>query len=425
MLAYLEDFLLAPSPYGTTSGPQDTAVPRELIVKLMTQLGLQRHPEKGEWTRATRVEHVGVLVESEEMKFYVVPRNVEKDCQQSKALLKEVRIGRRWVQNRTLASFCGTCVSLGLAMPWARFYTRSLYWDMSAGRARDSRGRCRLSHQAVRDLRFWRDLLEASFEGRQLIRTKPMGAMHTDTADMGYSGTLNVRDLTAGVPGMWCTQGVWNWRQRSESINLSELRAVRMVLTGRLQEPLVRTGVTDLLLQVDNQAVMHIANSFLSARGPMMRELQKLKTVLDTKGVRIRAEWLPSAMNKFADGLSRRFPCGDFLIRRQLRNSVAAGMRAPLHAFPFRPLGEHLFYFRNAMYQEMDRYWDKDEVLLLYPPVDLIGAVVSKLRTTQAPEILLIPDWPRQSWHQAALQLASRGERLESRYRMFVWRSGR
>lgn len=125
----------------------------------------------------------------------------------------------------------------------------------------------------------------------------------------------------------------------------------------------------------------------------MMRELRRLKTVLDVMGAQIRAEWLPSAMNKSADGLSRRFPHGDLLIRRQLRHSVAAGIGAPLDAFPFRPLGEHPFYFCTAMYQEMDCNWSKDEVLLLRPPVDQIGAVVAELQMTA---MVLIPDCPRQ-----------------------------
>ena len=76
VFAYLDDFLLAPSPYGTTSGPRDCAVAWERIAELMTQLGLQRHPEKGEWTGATRVEHLGVLIDSDEMKFYVVLRKL-------------------------------------------------------------------------------------------------------------------------------------------------------------------------------------------------------------------------------------------------------------------------------------------------------------------------------------------------------------
>ena len=209
VLAYLDKFRVAPSPYGTTSEPRDCGSAQEHIVELMTQLGLQRHLEKGKWTGAARAEHLRVLIDSEEMKFYFVPRKAEKVRQLRKALLKEVCLGRRWVQSLALTSFCGTCISLSLAMPWARFYTRSLYWDMSAGRVRDSRGRCRLSSQAVRDLRFWRDLPEVSLEGHQLISTKPTGAMDTDAADMGYGGTLNVRDVTPGAPGMWCTQGVW------------------------------------------------------------------------------------------------------------------------------------------------------------------------------------------------------------------------
>jgi hypothetical protein len=38
--------------------------------------------------------------------------------------------------------FCGVAVSLTLALPMARFYTRSLYWDMSLGTMRvEERGK--------------------------------------------------------------------------------------------------------------------------------------------------------------------------------------------------------------------------------------------------------------------------------------------
>lgn len=81
------------------------------------------------------------------------------------------------------------------------------------------------------------------------------------------------------------------------------MRAVSKLPLGGLQEPMVKNGVKELMLHVDNQSDVHIANSFVSACRPMMQELRRLELVLDAMGVQIRAEWLPSAFNKFADGL--------------------------------------------------------------------------------------------------------------------------
>jgi hypothetical protein len=46
------------------------------------------------------------------------------------------------------------------------------------------------------------------------------------------------------------------------------------------------------------------------------------------------------------------------------------------------------------------------------PATDLPAAVVRKLRLTHAPALLFMPDWPRQSWHQASLDLGTKMHRL-------------
>ena len=39
---------------------------------------------------------------------------------------------------------------------------------------------------------------------------------------------------------------------------------------------------------------------------------------------------------------------------------------------------------------------------------------MQKIRESGAPAVLLIPDWPRQPWHEAALQLAQTVKLLEA-----------
>lgn len=87
-----------------------------------------------------------------------------------------------------------------------------------------------------------------------------------------------------------------------------------------------------------------------------------------------------------------------------------AGMEAQVDAFPYRPVGEHPPFARIQAYREVDAAWDQANVRLLCLPVDFIAATVHKQRVTKSPAILLIPDWPRQAWHAAALQNAQRVE---------------
>jgi hypothetical protein len=100
-------------------------------------------------------------------------------------------------------------------------------------------------------------------------------------------------------------------------------------------------------------------------------------------------------------------------VRGTLRQSVADGMLAPHDAFPLRPLGEHPVFLRRQCHAELAAAWRAtDETRLLCPPTDLLAAVVRNLRLTRAPAILLMPDWPRQSWYQATRDLSTRTHRL-------------
>jgi hypothetical protein len=138
-----------------------------------------------------------------------------------------------------------------------------------------------------------------------------------------------------------------------------------------------------------------------------MGELRQLKRVLDYLGLQLSSEWLPSILNKYADAISQRFKAVDEAIRRTLRHSVVTVMHGPPDSFTWRPLGEHPVFLRRQCYQELAAAWIKSEMRLLCPPTDLTGAVMRKLRLTGDPEVLLVHDWPRQSWYRPALDIST------------------
>ena len=277
---------------------------------------------------------------------------------------------------------------------------------MAAGRSRDARGRVRLSHQSIRDLRKWRDLSRQELSGRLVVPPPPQAAIHSDAADMGYGGTLRFDNLEQGIDGQWHAQGIWDWRDRAHSISYRELKAIRKLLMGHLGHKFEQESVQSLLVHVDNQAVVHITNAQVSASRPMMRDLRKLKLCLDCLGLQIRSEWTPSVANRFADGLWQRFPRGDLQIRRQLRHSVVAGIRAPIDVFKHRTLRDPPVFGRRQVFDELQQPWDKSEVRLLCPPLDLITATLRKLEMSRAPAMLPITDWPRLGWYWGACRMA-------------------
>ena len=176
-----------------------------------------------------------------------------------------------------------------------------------------------------------------------------------------------------------------------------------------------RARLQQILFHVENQAVIHITNSFVSASRPRMRELHNLKRGIDAMGFIIKSEWLPPIANKFADVHSRRFPRGDLQICRQVRRPVMGGMAAPKDGFPYRSLGENPIIRRRQALKELNRHSEQDSVRVLCPPVELISATVSKLGTERCPAILMVPDWQRQPWHSSVLRLESRVHRVKEK----------
>ena len=131
VLCYLDDFAVAPARVGDVSTAENCQVATSMIENSLDSLGLTRHPSKGEWIGATRVVHLGIVIDSLQEKFYIAPRKIKKVRRIARHLIRECYIGRRCVSAERLRSFVGVFISISLSMPYARFNIRSLYWDLS------------------------------------------------------------------------------------------------------------------------------------------------------------------------------------------------------------------------------------------------------------------------------------------------------
>lgn len=83
-------------------------------------------------------------------------------------------------------------------------------WDMGNNLPLDRLRQCRLSHQSIRDLQFWRRLLVPEVEDRRILPFQPDATLHTDAADVLYGDIFNRKNLQAGSASMWCDQEILN-----------------------------------------------------------------------------------------------------------------------------------------------------------------------------------------------------------------------
>lgn len=73
-------------------------------------------------------------------------------------------------------------------------------------------------------------------------------------------------------------------QERAGHITLRELRTLGKLLVGPLGDKVLKRGLKELLMDVENYAVVHISDSFVSASRCMMRELRRFKLFFDRLG---------------------------------------------------------------------------------------------------------------------------------------------
>ena len=78
VLPYIDEFLAAPCRYERPSTQADCRRARKRLSVLFGRLGIMRHEEKGCWEGGRRVEHLGKLIDMEDMKVYVSDAKVKK-----------------------------------------------------------------------------------------------------------------------------------------------------------------------------------------------------------------------------------------------------------------------------------------------------------------------------------------------------------
>ena len=395
-LAWIDDFLIAPGSGQEPAGPEEALSASVEISDLMQSLGLKRHPEKGSWGSGSQlVEHLGIEIDTVLMKFRLPLRKVEKMRSLSRALLLESVKNRRWVSQGRLETACGVASSFILAYPLSQFHSRALHCDRHRVDKNPRPGKVRLSRAGIRDLQHWRSF--AAGEGRDIAEKPEDASLHSDASDLGYGGTWG-RQLGPGTPGDHQGQGLWQAEERRLTISVRELRAVRLLLLGHFASLAKGSEVRRVLLWEDNSAVVSAINRMVSKSPAMMSELRKLHRCLHHLGVHVSAQWLPSAVNRYADRLSRTWNVRDVSLNTWLLEELRRAYNLAPVPFRYPPMGDHPCALRKQAMQQLQDYWGDGTPRLWNPPPELIPLVLKKIRMESGEGLLLVPEWTAQPW---------------------------
>lgn len=254
----------------------------------------------------------------------------------------------------------------------------------SSGRQWGPHIRSTLSHAAIRDLQYWSKLSSGLTHRRIWPKTiAPTMTLHTDSWLTAYGATISRGASAAGTRGFFEVQGYWNpVFQKSAHITILELMTVRLSLEEFVNHCLVSQDEI-IRLFTDNQVVSQVVTAMCSKSPLLMAELRRLREFLQCNGVSLQMEFLLSALNLYADRLSRRRSYNDYLPQ-------VYGI--PSHWWT----GESEHDFKTS--------WKS--VDLLRPPLESLSIVRHKILADQFKGLLLVPHLPRQNWHQELIQEA-------------------
>lgn len=291
IVSYVDDFGGAPpSQAGQPATVQNALDGGSQVRGLLADLGLDLHPTKGVWTGPTSLPLLGHLVDTKRGLFILRPERAIKITGLAGSLIKRVTSHRRWVRAKALRSLCGMAASTTLADTTARYHLRSLY-DCLGG---TTTGDVRLGHQALQDLAWWAHLTGHARLGRALWPADPAHIIHTDASLLGWGA---VQD------GALPARGFHAPTRRFAHINELELATVRLALESFRHFLTERDA--SLLTKSDSTVAVGAINSMSLKSRALMGEIWELHELCAAWGLSVKAEHLPSAVNAYADRLSR------------------------------------------------------------------------------------------------------------------------
>jgi hypothetical protein len=369
------------------------------VKTLLAMLGLGWHPDKSDWEPSQRKHHLGLVIDTAKCMFFIPPEKLARIRSCAKLLLSEISRHARWVPARTLAQLCGLAQCVSLAFKGAHFFTRCMYDCLTH---KSSWGdRVKLSNQAVAHVRFF-SKIHSVWDGKAIWPSPVTAKLEVDASDVGWA---------ARAQDGQHAQGFWRGRMARAHIMARECMAVYHGLSLFVQQ--YQGQVVDLLC--DNVAVVYGLHRFTSRSGELMQVLQLIFWLCHRHNILIVPRWIPSDHNT-VDDLSRRSLQGEWGVRRWVFAWLQEAW-GPHTVDRFASGACHVLGRFNSAVQEpgaeavdgLQQDW-LGENNYCHPPVELLGAVVRKLRA--APRgcglqcTVVVPDWPTRPWYVPLLMMA-------------------
>lgn len=391
ILPYLDDWLICSATreqaiYNTTT-----------LLAHVTQLGLTVNFAKSSLIPSQRVVFIGVVLDSVMMRASPSPQRVDDILN----LVSRVQRGTRLTYGLFLR-LLGKLTAASSVIPLGLLSLRPLQvWVNGLGLdPRRHQGRMVVaSGKCLRSLKPWRSRA-------YLSSGVPLGSLPsrrevvvTDASLSGWGAVWNHRTV----------RGTWSPQQKSEHINVLELRAVHLALMYFL--PFLEGR--HVLVRSDNTStVYHVNHQGGTRSGHSLREAQRLLRWASPRLASLRAMHLPGVQNTAADMLSRgKPPPGEWRLNPAVVQMIWERYgRADVDLFASEtsthcPLWFSLSGPTGPLGQDALAHSWPDSLLYAFPPIPLLMLTLHRIDRCNHTVLLVAPHWPGRIWFPLICQL--------------------
>ena len=281
LMRYLDDWLVL------ASSKEECLRAREIKENLCLELGIMINLEKSSLTPAQETKYLGMIINSVTLR---ASPSIER--QKNLLALIEEFLSSRAQPASLWRKLLGHLSSMNQLVRGSRLRMRSLQsnlrnqWDF-----RNERAQITWDQQSREDLLWWTKNERLS-RGHSLQMLPPDLSLWTDASDKGWGAHLSNQ----------FTSGPWTNEEKLLSINLRELRAIKLGL--REFKDLVQDKVVALFS--DNiSAIAYLKNQGGTMSQNLNREAQEILRWSEANGVILLPQFLLGSQNVIADSLSR------------------------------------------------------------------------------------------------------------------------
>jgi len=388
-VGYLDDFLLLGDNF-------DACTENYKVTKILFEsLGFLINESKSQAIPVTRILYLGLLFDSKSMSVYLPDHKVIKIRRLVRQALKYKKMSVL-----SLSQLVGNLVAACPAVRYGQMYIKRLEFDKIVG-LRHSNGnyehQLTLSSESCEDLRWW--LNHDYTLGCKIKADRYNIEIYSDASLTGWGAHL----------GIHIAKGHWNINEKLH-INVLELMAVYNAL--RSFDIPVNSSV---LLRLDSSTAIAYINKQGGCRSTQCSAVaKKIWLWCEQRNVWLFATYINTKKNFVADYLSRNcMDSSDYKLSNEAFSVLCSTFGSPnIDLFASDQTAQcekFVSWLPSPNCYQVDAFSFKwKDGFYAFPPFCLIPRVLRKIRLDGANGIVIVPDWPTQSWYPEFLSMVTR-----------------